>query len=282
MNNELTVKEVDFQGSTLMAVQSINDEKIYVAVSWVCDGIGLTEKQKDAQVKKIQEDLVLKSGVKKLPLKFKGQGRDIICIELEVLPLWLAKISITPKMQSESPNVVNNLIEYQLKAKDVLANAFIHKVPQLSWEDSMIQMLIQSKEMRIKQEEHDRKLKELEMNSNTTNNKLSSIQDYMTKEPDFKTLETVINKYARLSGKSHADARIDVYKKVEAIHGIDVKVRVNNAKERIQKERMDSGKKPYSESTLNSKVSGVKVLNELGKIKDVVEITMGMIMELEK
>ena len=67
MNNELTVKEVDFQGSTLMAVQSINDEKIYVAVSWVCDGIGLTEKQKDAQVKKIQEDLVLKSGVKKLP-----------------------------------------------------------------------------------------------------------------------------------------------------------------------------------------------------------------------
>ena len=33
-------------------------------------------------------------------------------------------------MQSESPNVVNNLIEYQLKAKDVLADAFIRGVKQ--------------------------------------------------------------------------------------------------------------------------------------------------------
>lgn len=280
--SNLVVKEVDFNGSGLMACQNKDDEKIYVGVSWICNGLGLTKSQKDSQVQKVQNDLVLNRGCLKFQAGVFDDNNETLALDIEFLPLWLAKVTLTPKMQSEQPDLVDNLIEYQLKAKDVLANAFIHKVPQLSWEDSMIQMLIQSKEMRIKQEEHDRKLKELEMNSNTTNNKLSSIQDYMTKEPDFKTLETVINKYARLSGKSHADARIDVYKKVEAIHGIDVKVRVNNAKERIQKERMDSGKKPYSESTLNSKVSGVKVLNELGKIKDVVEITMGMIMELEK
>ncbi|WP_342532694.1 phage antirepressor N-terminal domain-containing protein [Lysinibacillus sp. FSL K6-0057] len=280
--SNLVVKEVDFNGSGLMACQNKDDEKIYVGVSWICNGLGLTKSQKDSQVQKVQNDLVLNRGCLKFQAGVFDDNNETLALDIEFLPLWLAKVTLTPKMQSEQPDLVDNLIEYQLKAKDVLANAFIHKVPQLSWEDSMIQMLIQSKEMRIKQEEHDRKLKELEMNSNTTNNKLSSIQDYITKEPDFKTLETVINKYARLSGKSHADARTDVYKKVEAIHGIDVKVRVNNAKERIQKERMDSGKKPYSESTLNSKVSGVKVLNELGKIKDVVEITMGMIMELEK
>jgi len=41
---------------------------------------------------------------------------------------WLAKISITPKMQKENKEVMNKLIEYQLKAKDVLAKAFLPNI----------------------------------------------------------------------------------------------------------------------------------------------------------
>ena len=50
---------------------------------------------------------------------------DVLCLILDYLPLWLAKISITPTMKRENPELVNRLIEYQLKAKDALAKAFL-------------------------------------------------------------------------------------------------------------------------------------------------------------
>ncbi|MGR5866950.1 hypothetical protein ACT7DZ_33660 [Bacillus cereus] len=42
-----------------MAVKA-NDEKIYVGVKWVCQGIGLSEDQMRNERKKIQSDVVLK------------------------------------------------------------------------------------------------------------------------------------------------------------------------------------------------------------------------------
>jgi len=125
MENSLIVKEVDFNGDTLLAVKENESNKIYVSVSYVCNGIGLTENQKDRQVKNIQLDIVLQNGSKMLPVKFDAQVRNVLCIELDYLPLWLAKISITPKMKKENPDVVDKLINYQLKAKDVLAKAFL-------------------------------------------------------------------------------------------------------------------------------------------------------------
>lgn len=56
-----------------------------------------------------------------------GGNQDVLCLKLDFLPLWLAKISITPKMKKENLQLVENLIEYQLKAKDVLAEAFLNK-----------------------------------------------------------------------------------------------------------------------------------------------------------
>jgi hypothetical protein len=125
--NELTVKSVPFMGSELMAAKDEKTGKIHVGVSYVCKGIGLTEKQKDNEVSRIQRDIVLQRGAKKLPLKFEGQVREVQCIDNEFIPLWLAKISITPNMQAEQPEVADKLVQYQLKAKDVLADAFIHK-----------------------------------------------------------------------------------------------------------------------------------------------------------
>lgn len=144
MTNELVVQEVDFNGATLVAVKSTEDGKVYVGVNWVSEGIGLNDNQRDRQVKNIKTDVVLSRGVKNLPVKFDGQVRNAYCIELNYLPLWLAKISITPKMKQDSPDVVENLIEYQLKAKDVLAKVFIEKsafiVPQ-SYKEALQQVI---------------------------------------------------------------------------------------------------------------------------------------------
>ncbi|PAV30247.1 hypothetical protein CIL05_07200 [Virgibacillus profundi] len=129
--NGLAVKEVEFNGDVLLAAQDKQSEKVYITVAGVCEGIGLNENQKDRQVKNIQSDIVLSQGVKNLSVKFDGQSRHVVGVELDFLPLWLAKISITPKMKKELPKMVDKLIEYQIKAKEVLANAFVHNVTQI-------------------------------------------------------------------------------------------------------------------------------------------------------
>jgi hypothetical protein len=133
IKNQLTVKTVPFMGSELMAAKDEKTGKIYVGVSYVCSGIGLSEYQKDNEVKRVQKDVVLQNGAKNLPVKFDGQVRNIQCIDNEFVPLWLAKITITPNMQAEQPEVADKLVQYQLKAQKVLADAFLHnKKPPLS------------------------------------------------------------------------------------------------------------------------------------------------------
>lgn len=44
--------------------------------------------------------------------------------------MWLAKITISKKMEKEHPELADKLLEYQLKAKDILAAAFLfHHLP---------------------------------------------------------------------------------------------------------------------------------------------------------
>lgn len=129
--SNLAVKEVEFNGDVLLAAQDSSNKKVYVAVRWISEGIGLTVDQTKRQVKNIQKDLVLSKGVSNLTLPTKGGKQKTLCIELDYLPLWLAKISITPKMKEDKPELVEKLVDYQLKAKDVLANAFVHGVTQI-------------------------------------------------------------------------------------------------------------------------------------------------------
>ena len=122
----LAVKDVQFNGATLRAAQDA-ENIIWVGVAWVCQGLGLSEDRIKYERKKIQRDLVLVQGVKFYPLGSGNSDAPVLCLKLDFLPLWLAKISITPTMKKENPQLVENLIEYQLKAKDVLASAFLNK-----------------------------------------------------------------------------------------------------------------------------------------------------------
>ncbi len=123
--NELAIKDVQFNGATLRAAQD-TENIIWVGVAWVCQGLGLKEGRIKYERKKMQEDLVLSQGTKFYPLGTDDANSDVLCLKLDFLPLWLAKISITPTMKKETPQLVENLIEYQLKAKDVLAEAFLY------------------------------------------------------------------------------------------------------------------------------------------------------------
>lgn len=122
----LAVKDVQFNGDTLRAAQDA-ENIIWVGVAWVCRGIGLSQGQEKRQVTNLKDDIVLSQGVANLQLPTNGGNQEVLCLKLDFLPLWIAKIHITPTMKRENPQLVENLIEYQLKAKDVLAAAFLNK-----------------------------------------------------------------------------------------------------------------------------------------------------------
>lgn len=124
--NELEIKRVPFMGTELMAARD-TDGQIWAGVRWMCDGLGLSEGQRKRQIANIQADKVLSKGGSNLVLPTRGGNQEVLCLKLDFVPLWLAKISITPTMEAETPELAANLEQYQLRAKDVLAAAFLPK-----------------------------------------------------------------------------------------------------------------------------------------------------------
>lgn len=124
LENKLSVKTVDFMGDGLLAAQ---DGKgiIWTGINSFCQGIGLNKNERDRQVKNVQSDEVLKMGCVKFDAGVFDPNNETLALQLDYVPLWLAKISITPNMKENNPELVEKLIKYQLKAKDVLAQAFL-------------------------------------------------------------------------------------------------------------------------------------------------------------
>lgn len=127
--NELIVKDVNFQGTTLLAIQDKDTKKIYAGINLILRDLGFDEKQIEYRRDKWVSDKVIGKGT----LKFSGTllntktGKDVWCIDIMKLPLALAKIEITPKMEKEMPDLSLRLEMYQERCADVLANEFIIK-----------------------------------------------------------------------------------------------------------------------------------------------------------
>ena len=77
--------------------------------------------------KKISKDVVLSKGGSNLTLPTKGGKQEVLCLRHDFVPLWIAKITVTPSMKENNPELVDKLVQYQLKAKDILAEAFLPK-----------------------------------------------------------------------------------------------------------------------------------------------------------
>ncbi len=130
MGTGLAIKDIEFNGAVLKAAQDIHN-KIWVGVSYICNGLGLSKSQKDTQIQKIQSDELLSEGCLKFQAGVFDANNETLSLELDYLPAWLFKINITPKMRQENPELAERLKTYQLKAKDVLAEAFLRKEKQV-------------------------------------------------------------------------------------------------------------------------------------------------------
>ena len=131
----LMVKPVDVLGRQVMAVK---DEKgnIFAGVSYFCNALGMSRGQKNRQVANIQKDETLKRGCIKLGAGVLDEGNEAVALRIDFIPIWLAKVSITDRTKHENPELADKLLEYQLKAKDILAAAFLPKqsMPRTSME----------------------------------------------------------------------------------------------------------------------------------------------------
>lgn len=125
------VKEIPFSDGSLLGIRT-PDGKVWLAVRTACTDIGLTEKQAENEVRKVKESLLFANEWTELTLKFKGQVRTLTVLSEKFVPMWLARINLTPNMQKKNPKVVEKLLEYQLEAADVLHKAFYETEEQKS------------------------------------------------------------------------------------------------------------------------------------------------------
>lgn len=117
----MEIKEVCFRNKKVRALEENN--KIYIVIKDICDNLGMNENQIKVQRDKINKDEFLKGGRKISTLPTNGGIQELMTIELDYLPIWLAKIN--PARFSKE--LKQELLDYQLKAKDVLAEAFLGK-----------------------------------------------------------------------------------------------------------------------------------------------------------
>lgn len=129
--NDLVVKSVDLFGDSVMAAKD-RDGGIWAGVSYFCKALGMSNVQKDTQVDKIRTDKTLSKGYRKFPVGVFDRSNEAVAIRCDFIPLWLAKISITKKMEQDNPELADKLLQYQLKAKDILAAAFLPQYAQQS------------------------------------------------------------------------------------------------------------------------------------------------------
>lgn len=119
----LTVKGVDLIGDMIMATQD-KDGNIWAGVNYFCNALGMSKGQRDKQV---QKDEVLKQWCFRLEAGVFDPANETITLRIDFIPLWLAKIVITDKTKQDNPELAEKLLQYQLKAKDILADAFLPK-----------------------------------------------------------------------------------------------------------------------------------------------------------
>lgn len=140
--NDMVVKSVDLMGDTVMAAQDTKGN-IWAGVGYFCNALGMNKAQKDRQIRNIKKDEALSEGCSRLAAGVFDKDNETYALRLDYIPLWLAKISITDKTKKDNPELAKKLLKYQLKAKDILAEAFMPKQSMPQTTDDKIQLLAQ-------------------------------------------------------------------------------------------------------------------------------------------
>ncbi|MNW50702.1 hypothetical protein D3C74_281610 [compost metagenome] len=264
--NPIEQKMVPFNGSELLGVKA-NDGNVYVAARWICQGIGFDKNHSDAQIKKIQSDVVLNKGASNMTLPTNGGRQEVLVIKLDFLPLWLAKIAITPNMQVNQPEVADKLVHYQLKAKDVLAEAFLPKdKPPMSQSELIAYLAQQNVEREKAEAEHKKRLE-------TVEKRLDDTAEILALNPTEwrKKVRSLLNKIAQKRGghDAYSEVNSESYELLEQRGNCKLGIRQENIKKRMA-----------LEGAAKSKINAISKLEAIAEDSRLTEIYLAIVKEM--
>lgn len=146
--------------------------------------------------------------------------------------------------------------------------------PDLTGLSPQLQFMIQ---MEQKHNALEAKLTMYESNQNQTNEAMNTLTDNLLAVPDSAKVVATINEYARWTRLGHNEIYNNIYAILKQKHGIDVKQRVENEREKAQKTYNDKTGKWYSESTLKGRVNGMDVMVRMGCLDKFNTILVGLL-----
>lgn len=271
MENELEIKRVPFMGAELMAARD-TDGQIWAGVRWMCDGIGLSKGQMQNERTRIHNDKVLSQGERNLVLPTRGGNQETLCLKLDFVPLWLAKISITPSMEAETPELADRLEQYQLRAKDTLAEAFLPAAANpnftsLSPELQMFKAIFDSvAKTELKQKEQDKAIE-------AVNQKVDGIRDVVVLNPNSwrEECRRLLAKVAQVrgGGGAYQEVNAEVFQLVDERARVSLETRLTNKRRRMADEGVCKSKR--------DKLNKVDVIADDAKL---IEIYIAIVKEM--
>jgi hypothetical protein len=123
-NEVIKTSDIEFYEDVISAFQA-EDGEIYTSANEILRNIGFNEDRVKAIRKKWRDDRVVSRKGRYFTIFTKTRGpQDTYCISHKILPIALAKISITPELERSYPEVVEKLEMYQIECADVLYRHF--------------------------------------------------------------------------------------------------------------------------------------------------------------
>ncbi|MDB5055069.1 MAG: hypothetical protein JWM44_3119 [Bacilli bacterium] len=146
--------------------------------------------------------------------------------------------------------------------------------PDLTGLSPQLQFMIQ---MEQKHNALEAKLTMYESNQNQTNEAMNTLTENLLAVPDSAKVVATINEYARWTRLGHNEIYNNIYAILKQKHGIDVKQRVENEREKAQKAYSERTGKYYSESTLKGRINGMDVMVRMGCLDKFNTILVGLL-----
>ena len=232
--NDLIVKNVSFCGAELLAVKEKGTGKIYAGINSILRELGFDERQIEYRRNKWNNDKVLTKGVQKFLYPSENGGiQDTYCIAINKLPIALAKIEITPKLEKQMPELSEKLEQYQESCATVLTEAFIsHESKEIIPKDfpSALRAYANEYEKRMQLEQKNEKLIE-------ENNHKQTVINGLTDEVPLYEKPDIINRICRKSQGGYANRYNELYKCFRENFHTDLKMKCENYNEKQIKKK---------------------------------------------
>ena len=235
--NNLVVKEVNFENVSMTACKTIKG-KIFVGIRSICEGLGIDY---SSQLKRINRDDVLPQGVVKMTMPTNSGEQEVNMLDIEYLPFFLTGI----KSSMVKSEIAPKIIEFKLKAKDVLADAFLNK-PQCI-EDVLIQSLQEMKDIKQQLNQVNNRVLQANAKAEETKNDIQAMRDVISLNPNAWRTDArnlIVKIAVELGGNAYIrDVNREIYTLLNTRMGVNLGQRLTNKRRRMADEGVCKSKR---------------------------------------